>query len=203
MGGLERADSSPCDLHKWMHGPIRRRPGAGARPGAHRAHVLRGAAYLTHATGGLAAGEVWLSQYGIALSRGFRGLRVWMALTAYGADAFGHVMDENIRQAHRLADAVDAHPDLERLAPVGCDVVCLRYAPAGAPASVLDAVNHELVLRIQESGVAVVTDTVLNGETSVRVAIANHRTRDGDLDLFLDTLLALGARAVSDLTPTT
>ena len=39
----------------------------------------------------------------------------------------------HVAQAHALADRVDAHPDLERLAPVGCDVVCLRYAPAGVP----------------------------------------------------------------------
>ena len=130
---------------------------------------------------------------------GFRALRVWLAFKAYGADAFGRVMDRNLAQARRLADAVDAHPDLERLAPVGCDVVCLRYAPATVPAESLDEVNAELVLRIHESGVAIVSDTVLDGALAVRVAISNHRTRDSDLDLFLDTLLELGAAVVDDL----
>ena len=142
---------------------------------------------------------MWFNEYGIALSRGFRALRVWLALKAYGADAFGRVMDRNIAQAHALADRVDAHPDLERLAPVGCDVVCLRYAPPGVPAERLDEVNHELVLRIHESGVAIVTDTVLDGALAVRVAISNHRTRDDDLELFLDTVLDLGSQVVADL----
>lgn len=198
--GLGRADSLALDLHKWMQAPIDVGLALVRDEAAHRSTFSVVPEYLTHATRGLAAGEVWFNEYGIALSRGFRALRVWMALKAYGADTFGHVMDENVRQAHRLADAVDAHPDLERLAPVGCDVVCLRYAPTGTPASVLDAVNHELVLRIQESGVAVVTDTVLRGTVAVRVAIANHRTRDDDLDAFLDALLDLGARTISDLT---
>ena len=64
--------------------------------------------YLQHSTRGLAAGEVWFNEYGIALSRGFRALRVWLALKAYGADAFGRVMDRNIAQAHALADRVPA-----------------------------------------------------------------------------------------------
>ena len=110
-------------------------------------------------------------------------------------------MDRNIAQARALADRVDAHPDLERLAPVGCDVVCLRYAPRGVPPEHLDAVNTEFVLRIHESGVAIVSDTVIHDSLAVRVAISNHRTRDSDLDLFVDTLLEIGARVVDDLPP--
>ena len=78
-------------------------------------------------------------------------------------------------------------------------MVCLRYAPAGVPSERLDEVNAEVVLRIHESGVAIVSDTVLDGSLAVRVAISNHRTRDADLDLFLDTLLDLGAGVVHDL----
>jgi glutamate/tyrosine decarboxylase-like PLP-dependent enzyme len=155
--------------------------------------------YLSHATRGLAGSTVWFNEYGIALSRGFRALRVWMALKAYGADAFGRVMDRNIAQAHLLAQRIDDHPDLERLAPVGCDIVCLRYAPASVPPERLDEVNQELVLRVHESGVAIVSDTVLDGALAIRVAISNHRTRDEDLDLFLETVLRLGAEVTSDI----
>jgi glutamate/tyrosine decarboxylase-like PLP-dependent enzyme len=199
--GLERADSLALDLHKWMQAPIDVGLVLVRDEAAHRATFSVVPKYLQHSTRGLAAGEVWFNEYGIALSRGFRALRVWLALKAYGADAFGRVMDRNIAQAHALADRVDAHPDLERLAPVGCDVVCLRYAPPGVPDERLDAVNAELVLRIHESGVAIVSDTVINGALAVRVAISNHRTRDSDLALFLDTLLDLGAQVIADLEP--
>ena len=57
------------------------------------------------------------------------------------------------------------------------------------------------MLRIHESGVAIVSDTVIDGALAVRVAISNHRTRDSDLELFLDTLLTLGASVVADLAP--
>ena len=197
--GLDRADSLALDLHKWMQAPIDVGLALVRDERAHRETFSVVPVFLAHAPRGIAAGEVWFNEYGIALTRGFRALRVWMALKAYGADAFGRVMDRNVAQAHALAARVDAHPDLERLAPVGCDIVCLRYAPETVPQDRLDEVNHELVLRVQESGVAVVTDTVVDGHVAVRVAISNHRTRDEDLELFLDTVLELGAATVADL----
>ena len=55
------------------------------------------------------------------------------------------------------------------------------------------------MLRVHESGVAIVTDTVLGGALAIRVAISNHRTRDSDVELFLDTLVGLGSQVVADL----
>ncbi|WP_392541985.1 pyridoxal phosphate-dependent decarboxylase family protein [Oryzobacter telluris] len=196
--GLERADSLALDLHKWMQAPIdvglvlvREEP-------AHRATFSVVPTYLAHAPRGISAGEVWFTEYGLALSRGFRALRVWMGFRAYGADAFAAVIDRTTAQARRLAGLVDAHPELQRLAPVGCDIVCLRYTAPGLDDAALDAVNHEAVIRVQESGIAVVTDTVLRGVVAVRVAIANHRTRDDDLDLFLEAFVRHGRDVVAE-----
>ena len=87
--GLERADSLALDLHKWMQAPIDVGLALVRDEAAHRATFSVVPHYLQHSTRGLAAGEVWFNEYGIALSRGFRALRVWLALKAYGADAFG------------------------------------------------------------------------------------------------------------------
>ena len=197
--GIERADSLALDLHKWMQAPFDVGLALVRDEAAHRSTFSLVPRYLAHSTRGLSAGDVWFNEYGIALSRGFRALRVWMALKAYGATAFGALIDRNIAQAHALAASVDAHPDLERLAPVGCDIVCLRYAPAGVPPERLDELNHELALRVHESGVAIVSETVLDDRVAMRVAISNHRTRDEDLDLFLSTLVTLGEAASADL----
>ena len=195
--GIERADSLALDLHKWMQAPIDAGLVLVRDETAHRATFSVVPAYLAHATRGLAASEVWFHEYGIDLTRGFRALRVWMAFVAHGADAFGALMDQTMGQARRLAALVDQDPDLERLAPVGCDIVCLRYAPAAVDPDRLDAVNRELVVRVQESGAAVVSETVLRGQVAVRVAIGNHRTRDDDIDLLVDTLLRLGPVSVA------
>jgi aromatic-L-amino-acid decarboxylase len=193
--GLERADSVALDLHKWMQSPIDVGLVLVRDEEAHRATFSVVPAYLQHATRGLAAGDVWFNEYAIDLSRGFRALKVWTAFRAFGADAFGRLMDQNMAQARHLADRVDAHPDLERVAEVGCDIVCLRWAPAGLDPSLLDAVNHELVLRVHESGVAIVTETTLRNALVIRVAIGNHRTRTSDLDLLVETLERLGPEA--------
>jgi glutamate/tyrosine decarboxylase-like PLP-dependent enzyme len=75
-----------------------------------------------------------------------------------------------------FAERVDAHPKLERLAPVALNVVCFRYAPGD------DAVNEEILLRLQETGVAVPSGTKVAGRYAIRCAITNHRTRCEDLD---------------------
>ena len=197
--GIERADSLALDLHKWMQAPFDVGLALVRDEAAHRATFSVVPHFLAHSARGLSGGDVWFNEYGIALSRGFRALRVWMALKAYGANAFGQLIDRNVAQAQGLAARIDAHPDVERLAPVGCDIVCLRYAPAAVPAERHDEVNHELVLRVHESGVAIVSEAVLDGHLAIRVAISNHRTRDEDLDLFLTTLTRLGEQVVADL----
>jgi aromatic-L-amino-acid decarboxylase len=194
---LHRADSVALDLHKWMQAPIDVGLVLVRDEQAHRDTFSIVPAYLQHATRGLAAGDTWFNEYGIALSRGFRALRVWMALRAHGADAFGRLMDQSTAQARYLAALVDAHPDLERVAPVGCDIVCLRYAPGGVDPTLLDAVNRELVVLVQESGVAVVSESSLGGRLIVRVAIGNHRTVSEDLDLLVSTIERLGPEAVA------
>lgn len=194
---LHRADSVALDLHKWMQAPMDVGLILVRDERAHLDTFSVVPAYLQHATRGLAAGATWFNEYGIALSRGFRALRVWMALRAHGADAFGRLMDQSMAQARHLAALVDAHPDLERMAPVGCDIVCLRYIPAGGDASLLDAVNRELVLLVQESGVAVVSESVVRGHLVVRVAIGNHRTRSEDIDLLVTTIERVGPAAVA------
>ncbi len=61
------------------------------------------------------------------------------------------------------------------------------------PAARLDAVNEELLLRLQESGIAVLSSTILRGRFALRMANVNHRSRPDDFDLLPRTLLAIGA----------
>ncbi len=197
--GIERADSVALDLHKWMQAPMDVGLVLVRDPSAHRGTFSVESSYLTHSDRGLSGSDLWYTELGIALSRGFRALRVWMAFTAYGADAFGRVMDANIAQAHHLATAVEAAPDLELLAPVGCDIVCFRYAPGGLTPERLDEVTHEVTLRLHESGVAIVSETQLRGRHAMRCAIGNHRTRTEDLDLLVTTVRRLGSEVLAEL----
>jgi glutamate/tyrosine decarboxylase-like PLP-dependent enzyme len=87
---------------------------------------------------------------------------------------------------------ITAHPRLELLAPAPLNVVCFRYAAPGIDEDALNAMNQEILLRIQESGLAVPSHTVLGGRFAIRVAITNHRSRREDFDLLAKAVVETG-----------
>jgi aromatic-L-amino-acid decarboxylase len=190
--GMERADTLAFDLHKWMYMPFEAACTLVRSEYDHRYAFSLTPEYLTHTQRGPAAGAVWPSDYDIQLTRGFRALKVWMALKAYGSEKFGRLIHQNIAQAHYLAEQVDAQPKLERLAPVTLNIVCFRYRAHGLSAKELDHFNQELLLRLQEQGTALPTYTTINGNYVLRACITNYRTRRRDLDLMLESILDLG-----------
>lgn len=157
----------------------------------HRRTFAEKAEYLTVATRGIAAAE-FLHDYTPETTRGFRALKVWTMLKHHGTAAFGAIVARNIDQARHLADRIEATPSLDLMAPVATSIVCFRHDPGGMDEAALRAHNTEIMLRIQESGVAVLTDTTIRGRHALRVAICNHRTRIEDLDLLVDEVLRLG-----------
>lgn len=193
LRGIERADSIAFDFHKWMHvqydaGCVLIRDGE-----AHLSAFAHGAEYLTGLPRGLGGGKPWFSDYGIELSRGFRALKVWFALKEHGLRRIGEKVEDNVAQAACLAGLVDAHPDLERLAPAPLNIVCFRYAPAGMEGDI-DAIQREIVMDLQESGVAAPSTTLIRGQAAIRVNITNHRTRMADMDVLMAAVLEMGAR---------
>jgi glutamate/tyrosine decarboxylase-like PLP-dependent enzyme len=190
--GLARADSLALDPHKWMHAPF---VAGCALVKDRRAHfgafTLHGE-YLQEQARGLAAAE-FLADYGVDLSRGFQALKVWMALKHHGVAKFGRLIDQNIAQAAHLAARVRAEPMLDLMAPQVINIVCFRYAPAGMGEDDLRRVNTEIMLRMQEDGTAVLTDTTIGRRHCLRVAITNHRTKLADLDMAVDAVLRIGA----------
>src|SRR5262249_23275840 len=149
--------------------------------------------YLEHSPRGLASGQ-WLHEYGLQTSRGFRALKVWMALKEHGADKFARLIDQNIDQARYLAGLIAAEPRLELVAPVRINIVCFRLQPADQALSgeALKSLNNEIMLKLQEDGIATLSDTTIHGEYCLRVAINNHRTRRSDLDLLVREVQRLG-----------
>ena len=189
LAGLERAHSVAFDFHKWGQAPY----DAGfvlVRGGvAHMAAFASPAAYLKREQRGLAGGSPWPCDFGPDLSRGFRALKVWFTLKVHGSAALGAAMLQTCRLAERLAARVDAEPALERLAPAPLNIVCFRYR---APGEAGDRLNREIVFRLQESGVAAPSTTSIEGRLAIRAAIVNHRTRPEDVDMLIDSVLALG-----------
>jgi aromatic-L-amino-acid/L-tryptophan decarboxylase len=189
LAGIERADSIALDFHKWGQVPY----DAGfllVRDGArHRDAFAAPAAYLRREARGLAAGSPWPCDLGVDLSRGFRALKTWFTLKTYGTDKLGAIIARCCELADYLKARVEAEPRLELLAPVGLNIVCFRYRADDA-----DRVNGEIVVNIQESGIAAPSTTVLEGQLAIRAAIVNHRTDVRDIDALVAAVLEFGAR---------
>jgi len=194
LGGMERADSIALDLHKWMHIPFEAGCVIVRNAPAHRDSFALVPEYLQREAdaGGLASGKVWFSDYGLQLTRQFRALKVWMSIKEHGLDRFGRMMARNVDQARYLADLVEAAEALELMAEPGLDIVCFRYRREGLDTAALNRLNKELLIQLQEGGIAAPSYTTLDGKYCLRAAISNHRSRLEDFDLMIAEVIKLG-----------
>jgi len=196
LAGIERADSVALDLHKWMHIPFEAGCAIVRSAKAHRNTFSLTPEYLAHETRGLAAGHLWFSDYGLQLSRQFRALKVWMSIKEHGLDRFGRMIARNVEQAHYFGGLVEQEPTLELMAPIGMDIVCFRFNPGGLDDAALNALNKEILMRIHEQGIAVPSYTTLGERYCLRIAIANHRSRQEDFDLLAREVVRIGNEVI-------
>jgi glutamate/tyrosine decarboxylase-like PLP-dependent enzyme len=195
LRGMERADSVTFDFHKWLAVPYDASCVLVRDAQAHRRAFHEPASYLAASPRGVLAPEITSADYGPELSRPFRALKVWMALHALGTRRHAAAIERNVAQGRYLARLIATTPDeLELLAPVSLNIVCFRYRAQGLDDAALDALNREIVGDLQETGVAVPSQTRIGGRFAIRVAIVNHRSRRADFDRLIAEVLALGRR---------
>lgn len=177
--GIEKSASVALDFHKWGQVPY----DAGfllVRDGdAQKRTFVQPTAYLQRGERGLAAGETWPCDLGPDLSRGFRALKTWMTIEALGTVRIGESIAHTCMLAHYLAERLTSCPAFELKAPVALNIVC--FGIRGANAEFV----RNLVMNLQESGLASPSWTTINGELVVRCAIVNHRTTRADIDEFV------------------
>jgi glutamate/tyrosine decarboxylase-like PLP-dependent enzyme len=165
---------------------------------AHRDAFSLKPSYLAEASRGVIAGGLPFAERGLELTRSFRALKVWMSLKTHGVNAFSRLIEQNVCQARYCAGLIEAHPDLELVAPVPLNIVCFRFAPKDAPRDALNPVNQEILLRIQESGLAVPSSTAIGDAFALRIAITNHRSRREDFDLLVKAVSDIGREVTSE-----
>ncbi|MBI4544985.1 MAG: aminotransferase class I/II-fold pyridoxal phosphate-dependent enzyme, partial [Gemmatimonadetes bacterium] len=188
LRGLEQAHSITLDPHKWLFQPYE----AGClliREGRRLTeafHVLPD--YLQDTT--VAGAEVNFGDRGIQLSRAARGLKIWLSIQCFGVDAFRTAIDRALDLALLAQKRIEASPALELLAPAMLGVVCFRRILPGAAVSeeLLERVNAELVSRLAQSGLGMISSTRIDGRYAPRLCIMNHRSRLEDVERVLDWL---------------
>ena len=111
----------------------------------------------------------------ISLGRRFRALKLWWVLRSYGAENLRALLREHVRLAQELGRRVDAHPGLERVAPVSFALVCFRHAGGNdATDAIAEAVNARPALYV--------TPSTAGDTRYVRVAIGQTRTTADDVE---------------------
>jgi glutamate/tyrosine decarboxylase-like PLP-dependent enzyme len=192
VSGIERAHSVAVDGHKWLNVPY----DCGAAF-VHDAELHHGA--FTSTAAYLGREELDRPVFGNLapeMSRRSRAFAVWATLRAYGRSGYRAMVERHVGLAQRLAEQVDAAPELERLAEVPLNVVCFRYRPAGVPEEELDELNRRLGQAVLDDGRVYFGTTVYGGKVAFRPAIVNWRTRPEDVDLIVPITLELGSESM-------
>ncbi|HTC82649.1 MAG TPA: pyridoxal-dependent decarboxylase, partial [Acidimicrobiia bacterium] len=188
LQGAERADSLVVNPHKWLFVPVDcsvlylRQPETTREAFSVVPDYLRSPEDAPN-----------LMDYGIALGRRFRALKLWMVLRSMGTEGVVAAIREHIRLARLLASWVEEDPDFELAAPVPLSVVNFRYTPPGAGAEQLDTLNEALAESIAASGEALVTTARVGGRTAVHAAVGNLATTEADVAALWGLVKSLAA----------
>ncbi len=198
LAPLALADSVAVDPHKWLYVPVEAGLVLVRDAAAMRDAFSLVPPYLrTGGSGAGVSGPPWFSEFGFQQTRGFRALKVWMALKYHGLSGYAEAIGRDIALAEHLAARVRQAPDLELAAPQSLSIVCFRHAPPAlrGDRERLNAVNKTILESVQVSGQAFVSSTMLRGHFVLRACIVNPRASRPDIDALVDLVRAEGARA--------
>jgi aromatic-L-amino-acid decarboxylase len=167
--GVERADSLVVNAHKWLYTPMDCSLLWSRRPADLRAAFSLVPEYLRTSDEAES-----LSDYGPALGRRFRSLKLWAVLRCYGREGLQARIREAVRLAGLFEGWVRDEPGWELCAPRPFSVVCFRLDAD-------DEVNEELLARVNASGEVFMSHTRLDGLFVLRLAVGSERTTEGDV----------------------
>jgi aromatic-L-amino-acid decarboxylase len=170
FAGVELADSLVVNPHKWLFTPIDCSVLYTSRPA-----VLRDAFSILPEYLRTSDEDVTnLMDYGPALGRRFRALKLWAVIRCHGRDGLQALIREHVRLARLFASWIEAAPGWALVAPVPFSVVCFRREGS-------DEENAALLERVNATGEAYLSHTVLDGRYVLRLAVGNLRTTEDDV----------------------
>ena len=191
---LSEADSVAVDPHKWLYAPLE----AGCSLVRNVGHLRNAFAYhpAYYHFDEVAVNYV---DHGPQNSRGFRALKVWLALQHVGASGYRRMISDDISLSRALARAVDEHPEL-RLESQSLSITTFRFVPLDLAARVdepavvrcLDALNERLLDAVQRGGEAFVSNAVVGGRYLLRACIVNFHTSQADVDALPEIVARVG-----------
>jgi glutamate/tyrosine decarboxylase-like PLP-dependent enzyme len=201
LQGLRLADSVAVDPHKWLYAPLE----AGCALVRDRAALANAFSY--HPNYYSFEGEaINYFDIGPQNSRGFRALKIWLALQQAGAAGYRRMIQDDIALARYLYDLAAVHPELEAITR-NLSITTLRYVPrelrsrlGAAPAEdYLNELNQRLLTAVETSGDLFASNAVVEGKYALRFCIVNFRTAAGDIEAIPERIAEMGRRVHSGL----
>jgi glutamate/tyrosine decarboxylase-like PLP-dependent enzyme len=125
------------------------------------------------------------AEYGPQLSRSFKALKVWWSVRGYGRRAYARVIDSRCDLAAYMGERARAEPELELMAPVTLNAVCIRCR------GLTDAQNARVLARLLAEDVAFLGRAEVKGAYCLRACFMNLRTTREDVDLIVAETIRL------------
>jgi glutamate/tyrosine decarboxylase-like PLP-dependent enzyme len=196
--GIKEADSIALDPHKWLYAPLE----AGCTLVKNPQHLVD--TYSSHPVYYNFSNPddepaINYYEYGFQNSRGFRALKVWMALQQVGRNGYIKMIGENIALSKLLFDEANKHPELEAVSH-NLSITTLRFIPkevAGTEKEKEDYINrlNETLLNdLQEGGEVFLSNAVVAGKYCLRACIVNFRTTEKDIAETVEIIVREGKK---------
>jgi glutamate/tyrosine decarboxylase-like PLP-dependent enzyme len=203
--GLREADSVALDPHKWLYSPLE----AGCALVRDPRHLV--ATFSHHPVyynfdGVEEDPTVNFYEFGLQNSRGFRALKVWLALRQVGRAGHVQMIGDDIALAQALYAAVGERPELQAYTQ-SLSIATFRFVPLDLPddpeaaEEYLNRLNEELVNVLQRGGEVFISNAVIEGTYLLRACIVNFRTTLGDVQALPEIVIRLGRRLDSEMRP--
>lgn len=197
LKALAEADSIAVDPHKWLYAPLE----AGCALVRDPEALFNAFSYhppYYH----FEEAAINYFDHGLQNSRGFRALKVWLALQQVGREGYVQMIRDDIKLAEALYRRVADYPELEPCSQ-NLSITTFRYVPtdlrvrgdSAASAEYLDQLNEEILQRIERSGEAFVSNAVINGVFTLRPCVVNFRTTLEDILALPEIVVRLGREA--------
>ena len=177
--GVDRADSLVVNAHKWMLTPLDCSLLWTRRPDDFRRAFSLIPEYLRTPD---AEDALSLSEYGPALGRRFRSLKLWAVLRCHGRSGLQRHIRGGIELAAAFERWVGEADGWELCAPRHFSVVCFRLSGD-------DERNRRLLERVNASGEMFISHCVLNGRYVLRLAVGQMSTTEDDVRRAWDVLV--------------
>jgi glutamate/tyrosine decarboxylase-like PLP-dependent enzyme len=200
LRALSEADSVAVDPHKWLYAPLEAACALVRDEGKLRDAFSYHPPYYHF-------GDEALNYFdlGPQNSRGFRALKVWLALQQAGREGYVEMIAEDMRLSRELFAEVSHFPELEAMTQ-SLSIATFRFVPSGlepgdAAQAYLDQLNRELLTRLQNDGEAYLSNALIQGKFALRACIVNFRTSLPDVHALPPLVVRIGREVDAELRP--